>query len=93
MICQRKFFIVALIYCALGIAGTMQVSRAAPLALSGEHAGCDDALAFMWQRHKGAVAPVEPLHHELKEERKAFFPASGPFETEREARELVQGCD
>jgi hypothetical protein len=25
IICQRKFFIVALIYCALGIAGTMQV--------------------------------------------------------------------
>jgi hypothetical protein len=35
IICQRKFFIVALIYCALGIAGTMQVSRAAPLALQG----------------------------------------------------------
>jgi hypothetical protein len=33
IICQRKFFIVALIYCALGIAGTCRLSRAAPLAL------------------------------------------------------------
>jgi hypothetical protein len=60
--CQRKFFIVALIYCALGIAGTMQVSRAAPLALQG--VGLSGAGSSPTQSKHAAVSCLVKTAHD-----------------------------
>jgi hypothetical protein len=62
IICQRKVFIVALIYCALGIAGTMQVSRAAPLAL--QRVGLSGAGSLPTQSKHAAVSCLVKTAHD-----------------------------